>query len=69
MALEFVGAPDWFKEGGIALPYGIAGVPLAYDPPVKDASELKWVKDDKPDGPGLVHLLEAGRARAQARQL
>jgi len=53
-ALEFVGAPDWFKEGGIALPYGIAGVPLAYDPPVKDASELKWVKEDKPDAPGLV---------------
>jgi pimeloyl-ACP methyl ester carboxylesterase len=53
-ALEFVGAPDWFKEGGIALPYGIAGVPLAYDPPVKDASELKWVKEDKPDGPDLV---------------
>src|SRR5215468_11946512 len=53
-ALEFVGAPDWFKDGGIALPYGIAGVPLAYDPPVKDASELKWVKDDKPDGSGLA---------------
>ena len=53
-ALELVGAPEWFKEGGIALPYGIAGVPLAYDPPVKDASELKWVKEDKPDGPGLV---------------
>ena len=53
-ALEFVGAPDWFKEGGIALPYGIAGVPLAYDPPVKDAAELKWVKEDKADGPGLV---------------
>src|SRR6266545_4624009 len=53
-ALELVGAPEWFKEGGIALPYGIAGVPLAYDPPVKDASELKWVKEDKADGPGLV---------------
>jgi pimeloyl-ACP methyl ester carboxylesterase len=52
--VEFIGAPDWFKEGGIALPYGIAGVPLAYDPPVKDASELKWVKEDKPDAPGLV---------------
>jgi pimeloyl-ACP methyl ester carboxylesterase len=52
--LEFVGAPDWFKEGGVALPYGIAGVPLTYDPAVKDASELKWAKEDKPDGPGLA---------------
>jgi pimeloyl-ACP methyl ester carboxylesterase len=52
--LEFIGAPDWFKEGGITLPYGIAGVPLAYDPPVKDASDLKFAKDDKADGPGLA---------------
>jgi pimeloyl-ACP methyl ester carboxylesterase len=53
--VQFVGAPDWFKEGGITLPYGIAGVPLTYDPPVKDASELKWVKEEKADGPGLVN--------------
>jgi hypothetical protein len=42
------------QGGRLALPYGIAGVPLAYDPAVKDASELKWVKEDKPDAPGLV---------------
>src|SRR5262249_16954658 len=69
-ALEFIGAPDWFKEGGIALSYGIAGVPLTYDPPVKDASELKWVKEDKPDGPGLVtrwKQAEAGRKLSRVK--
>jgi pimeloyl-ACP methyl ester carboxylesterase len=53
-SVEFIGAPDWFKEGPVALPYGLSSVPLAYDPPIKDASELKFVREDKPDGPGLV---------------
>jgi pimeloyl-ACP methyl ester carboxylesterase len=53
-SVEFVGAPDWFKEGPVALSYGITSVPLTYDPPVSNASELKFVKEDKPDGPGLM---------------
>jgi pimeloyl-ACP methyl ester carboxylesterase len=53
-ALQFVGAPDWFKEGRNELTYGITAVPLTYDPPVKDASELKFVREDKPDAPGLA---------------
>jgi pimeloyl-ACP methyl ester carboxylesterase len=52
--LEFVGAPDWFKEGPVSLGYGVTSLPLTYSPPVKDASELKWAKEDKPDGPGLA---------------
>ena len=52
--VELVGAPEWFKEGGIALGYGISSLPLTYDPPVKEASELTWAKDGKPDGPGLI---------------
>src|SRR5215475_501779 len=52
-ALDFVGAPEWFKEGKLALPYGITSVPLTYDPPLHDASDLKFVKEEKPDGPGL----------------
>src|SRR5215470_280421 len=42
-SVEFVGAPDWFKEGPVALSYGITSVPLTYDPPVANASELKFV--------------------------
>jgi hypothetical protein len=52
--MEFIGAPNWFKEGAVTLPYGISAQPLTYAPAVKDASELKFVKEDKADGPGLV---------------
>ena len=31
-SVEFIGAPDWFKEGPLALSYGITGVPLTYAP-------------------------------------
>ena len=53
-SVEFVGAPDWFKEGPVALPYGVTAVPLTYAPAVKDASELSFVKEDKADAPDLV---------------
>jgi pimeloyl-ACP methyl ester carboxylesterase len=53
-SVEFIGAPDYFKQGALALPYGITAVPLAYAPPVKDAAEFKLVQQDKPDAPDLV---------------
>jgi pimeloyl-ACP methyl ester carboxylesterase len=53
-ALEFVGAPDYFKEGRLALTYGIASVPLTYAPPLADPADLKFVKEEKSDGPGLA---------------
>jgi pimeloyl-ACP methyl ester carboxylesterase len=52
--VEFVGAPDWFKQGALALPYGISILPLGYAPAVSAASELQMVQQDKPDGPDLV---------------
>ena len=52
--VELVGAPDWFKEGPVALPYGVTAVPLTYAPAVKDASELSFVREDKADAPDLV---------------
>ena len=30
--VDFIGAPDWFKEGPLALPYGLSAVPLTYSP-------------------------------------
>src|SRR6476646_8674741 len=33
--VEFIGAPDWFKEGPASLAYGITSVPLSYMPAVK----------------------------------
>ena len=32
--VEFIGAPDWFKQGPLALPYGISILPLTYAPAV-----------------------------------
>src|ERR1700674_2767083 len=64
--VEFTGAPDWFKEGPIALAYGITGVPLAYAPPVKDAAELAIVRQDQPDAPDLVRCYAQ---KEPARQL
>ena len=52
--VEFTGAPDYFQYGGLALPYGITGVPLTYSPPIATASDLAFVQQDKADGPGLV---------------
>jgi pimeloyl-ACP methyl ester carboxylesterase len=54
-SMEFVGAPDWFKEGRIENAYGLSAVPLTYDPPVKDPAELKWARQEKPDAPGLIN--------------
>jgi len=63
--VSFVGAPDWFEYSETAaLRYGITDVPITYDPPVKDPSELKIVQQDKADAPGLVRgYLQATPAR------
>jgi pimeloyl-ACP methyl ester carboxylesterase len=34
--------------------WGLSSIPITYDPPAKEASELKTVKQDKADGPGLI---------------
>lgn len=52
--VDFVGAPDYFKQGPLALPYGITAVPMNYSPPVADAKELAFVEEPTADGPGLV---------------
>ena len=52
--VQFVGAPDWFKDGGVELPYGLTPLPITFSPPVKDPSEIKWVREDKPDSADLV---------------
>jgi pimeloyl-ACP methyl ester carboxylesterase len=52
--VQFVGAPEWFKDGQVELPYGLAAIPITYSPAIKDGAELKWVREDKPDAPDLV---------------
>jgi pimeloyl-ACP methyl ester carboxylesterase len=53
-SVQFVGAPDWFKEGPVELAYGLAAIPITYAPAMKDGSEITWVREDKPDAPDLV---------------
>jgi len=52
--VQFTGAPDYFKQGKLALTYGITAVPLTYDPPVKDPSELAPVQEAQADAPEKV---------------
>jgi pimeloyl-ACP methyl ester carboxylesterase len=63
--VDFIGAPDYFKQGALALPYGLSAVPLTYSPAISDAKELTVVQQDAADGPDLVrcHLQKAPAAR------
>jgi pimeloyl-ACP methyl ester carboxylesterase len=65
-SLQFVGAPEWFKDGKIDLPYGLTPTPIAYSPAVKDGDEIKWVHEEKADAPGLA---VCWRQAEPARQL
>jgi pimeloyl-ACP methyl ester carboxylesterase len=38
---------------GRTRPWGPTDIPIAYDPPAKDASELSVVRDEGPDGPDM----------------
>jgi pimeloyl-ACP methyl ester carboxylesterase len=46
----------WGSSKGEALtrPWGLTAFPVTYEPPVKNASEIKIVRDEKSDGPDLV---------------
>jgi pimeloyl-ACP methyl ester carboxylesterase len=48
-------------------PWGVADIPLAYDPPAKTASEIAIVQQPAPDGPDLVRCWnQAGPPRRLA---
>jgi pimeloyl-ACP methyl ester carboxylesterase len=64
--LEFTGAPDYFKDGKLALTYGVTAMPLTYEPAVKDPAELSPVKEANADAPGLARCW---LQKAPARQL
>jgi pimeloyl-ACP methyl ester carboxylesterase len=48
------GAPDWFEDGPLTKPYGLTAAPLAYDPPVANPMDLKFVRQEQPDAADLV---------------
>jgi len=55
---QTIGAPDWFKDGPFAKPYGLTAPPLTYDPPLSKPEDLKFVQQEKADGPELVRCWE-----------
>ena len=62
--IQFTGAPDYFADESIGRPWGITRNALTFDPPAAAASEMKFVKQAKADGPGLVRCwLQAEPAR------
>jgi pimeloyl-ACP methyl ester carboxylesterase len=58
------GGPDYFEDGVIARPWGVTRGKIAFDPPAQTPAELKLVRQDEADGPGLVRcFLQAEPAR------
>ena len=53
--LQFIGAPEWFKDGTRDKLSGLGEVPLTYDPPLGDGERLSFVRQQKADGPDLAH--------------
>jgi pimeloyl-ACP methyl ester carboxylesterase len=62
------GAPDYFEDGVVARPWGVTRGKIDYDPPADTPGELRLVRQDQPDGPGLVRcFLQAEPARQMPR--
>ena len=52
--VEFLGAPEWFRDGAGTRTWGLTAIPITYAPPAKDASELMFERQEKADGPDLA---------------
>ena len=61
----FKGAPDYFDNGPLSKPWGIAAVPLAYGG-VTNASQLAFAEQEKADSPDLM---KCWRQKEPARPL
>jgi pimeloyl-ACP methyl ester carboxylesterase len=49
--VDFKGAPEWFANNPHLKPYGLADVPLTYDPPVSETAPMAFVREDESDRP------------------
>jgi len=52
--VEFLGAPEWFRDGARTRTWGLTAIPITYAPPAKDASELTFERQEQADGPDLA---------------
>jgi len=67
--IDFKGGDDWYKDSDkVARAWGVARLPLAYDPPVAEASDLHLKRQEQADGSQLVQCwLQAEPARQLPR--
>jgi pimeloyl-ACP methyl ester carboxylesterase len=64
--IEFLGAPDWFRDGNATRSWGLTAIPITYAPPAASASELAFAQQDKADG---AELAKCWLQKEPARQL
>jgi pimeloyl-ACP methyl ester carboxylesterase len=64
--IEFLGAPDWFRDGAATRSWGLTAIPITYAPPAASASDLAFEQQDKADGPDLA---KCWLQKSPARQL
>jgi pimeloyl-ACP methyl ester carboxylesterase len=67
--IEFKGGEEWYKDSAnVARAWGVARIPLAFDPPAANASELHLARQEYADGPDLVRCwLQTEPARQLTR--
>jgi pimeloyl-ACP methyl ester carboxylesterase len=60
-----VGAPNWFEDAPVTggASWGIASIPITYDPPVTDPGQLTYVREDKAEGPDVRCWVQGSPAR------
>jgi len=62
--VAFIAAPDWFKDGALARPWGITRGPITYSPAAAEPKELAMTPQAAPAGPELVRCwLQGGTPR------
>ena len=49
-----IGAPDWFRDGALARPWGITRLPLTFEPAAAEPQALRMTRQAQPDGPDLA---------------
>jgi pimeloyl-ACP methyl ester carboxylesterase len=53
--VDNVPAPEWFEDAPLqARPWGITAVPLTYSPTARTSADLAPIRQERPDGSGLV---------------
>ena len=64
--VKFTGAPDYFEDDVVTRPWGITRGPLTFLPAAVDVSDMKFVRQERADGPGLTRCW---RQASPARQM